>query len=175
MSKRFAQTITGGAWETEPADWRFWNTKNYSEKVWTWSWWSHFTSEDESFTGYNMSRHTEPEPTELHAQYCRIRDDACEERRIFLLENGDFGLGHENTQVGDLVVVLLGSQVPFVLHKRDHGGIGWLADVENKWDLYKSTWGVVGQAYVHSLMKYDGDLEQDIKDEKVVLEEYLLD
>ncbi|KAH7268136.1 hypothetical protein MRS44_011579 [Fusarium solani] len=175
MSKRFSQTITGGAWETEPADWRFWNTKNYSEKVWTWSWWSHFTSEDESFTGYNMSRHTEPEPTELHAQYCRIRDDACEERRIFLLENGDFGLGHENTQVGDLVVVLLGSQVPFVLHKRDHGGIGWLADVENKWDLYKSTWGVVGQAYVHSLMKYDGDLEQDIKDEKVVLEEYLLD
>ncbi|RSM08215.1 hypothetical protein CDV31_008223 [Fusarium ambrosium] len=175
MSKRFAQTITGGAWNTEPADWRVWNTKNYSEKVWSLSWWAHLKTTEENFTGYNMSRHTEPEPSELHARYCRIRDDACEERRIFLLENGDFGLGHENTQVGDLVVVLLGSQVPLILHKRDHGGLRWLTDSENKYALYKSTWGVVGQAYVHSLMKYDGDLEQDIEDGKVVLEEYLLD
>lgn len=175
VAKRFSQTVTGGAWNTEPSDWRVWNTKNYSEKVWTLSWWTHITGGPESFTGYNMSRHQEPEPSELHAQYCRIRDDACEERRIFLLENGDFGLSHEKTQVGDLVVVLLGSQVPLVLHKRNHGGIRWLADDENKWELYKSTWGVVGQAYVHSIMNYDGDLQQDIENGKVVLEEYLLD
>ncbi|KAM0437853.1 hypothetical protein ACHAPT_002218 [Fusarium lateritium] len=176
MVKRFSDTVTGGAWNTEPADWRFWNTKNYSEKVWTWSWISReFLNDGSTFTGYNMSRHSEHELTEAHAKYCRIRDDACEERRMFLLENGDFGLGPENTKVGDQVVILLGSQVPLVLHKRDYGGVRWLADVENKWELYKSTWKIVGQAYVHSVMKYDGDLKEDIEGGKVVLEEYLLD
>lgn len=176
MARRFSQTVTGGAWNTEPSDWRVWNTKDYSEKVWSLSWWAHDTEDDPSFTGYNMSRHREPEQSDLHAQYCRIRDDACEERRIFLLENGDFGLGHEKTQVGDLVVVLLGSEVPLLLHQRDYGGIRRLTTGgRRKQELYKSTWAVVGQAYVHSIMHYDGGLQQDIEDGKVVLEEYVLD
>ncbi|KAF4970363.1 hypothetical protein FZEAL_10055 [Fusarium zealandicum] len=176
MTRRFAHTVTGGAWTTEPADWRAWNTKNHSEKVWSPSWlWDIASEVDLPRTGYEMSRHSEQEIDETHAGYSRVRDDACEARRIFLLENGEFGLGPESTKVGDQVVILLGSQVPLVLHKRDYSGIRRLADKEGKWKLYKSTWKLIGQAYVHSRMQYSGDLKDDINSGRVTLQDYLLD
>ncbi|KAM5343283.1 hypothetical protein ACJ41O_014249 [Fusarium nematophilum] len=177
MTRRFAHTVTGGAWDTEPADWRAWNTKNHSEKVWN----PHWVARDvwntrPSTSGYEMNRHLESADDSIHEEYSRVRDDACEKRRIFLLENGDFGLGPEGTKVGDQVVVLLGSEVPLVLHRRDHGtALRRMADVENKKKLYGFTWKLVGQAYVHSLMQYSGDLEQDINNGRVILEDYLLD
>ncbi|KAH6961956.1 heterokaryon incompatibility protein-domain-containing protein [Ilyonectria sp. MPI-CAGE-AT-0026] len=177
MAKKFARTITGGSWSKEPEDWRAWNTKDYSEKAWSLGWLGNESFQDHiSTTGYEMSRHLELPDTDDHSRYNRIRDDACEGRRIFLLENGDFGLGPESTQVGDHVAILLGSEVPLVLHRRDHGDIlRRLVDLENKRKLFKSTWKLVGQAYVHDSMNYEGNLEQDIHDGRVVLEEYLLD
>ncbi|KAH7116534.1 heterokaryon incompatibility protein-domain-containing protein [Dactylonectria estremocensis] len=176
MTRKFARTITGGSWSREPEDWREWNTKDYSEKAWSLAWLGKEAFKDHiSTTGYEMSRHLELQDTDDHSRYNRIRDDACEGRRIFLLENGDFGLGPESAKVGDNVVILLGSQVPLVLHRRDHSGIRRLVDLENKRKLFKSTWKLVGQAYVHNLMRYQGNLEQDIHNSRVVLEEYLLD
>jgi hypothetical protein len=176
MTKRFAHTVTGGAFSTEPADWRAWNNKNYSEKAWNLTWLGRESHQDHlSTTGYEMSRHLELLEDDVQARYSRVRDDACEERRIFLLENGDFGLGPESAKVGDRVVILLGSQVPLVLHRRDHGGIRRLVDLENKRKLFKFTWKLVGQAYVHASMQYPGNLEEDVNNGQVLLEEYFLD
>ncbi|KAI5456485.1 hypothetical protein BGZ63DRAFT_95441 [Mariannaea sp. PMI_226] len=176
MVRKFARTVTGGAWTAEPSDWRAWNNKDYSEKPWSWAW---ITTESHkvygSTTGYEMNRHVDLKEHTVNASYNRIRDDACEGRRMLLLENGDFGLGPESAKVGDQVVILLGSQVPLVLRKRDHSGIRRLVDLENKAKLFKFTWKLVGQVYVDNLMQYRGDLEQDIEDGRVVLREYLLD
>ncbi|KAF7555076.1 hypothetical protein G7Z17_g2423 [Cylindrodendrum hubeiense] len=176
MTKKFAYTVTGGAWAMEPTDWRAWNNTDYSEKAWSWGWIRQdSTKESPITTGYRMSRHDELQENDAIVRYNRVRDDACEGRRIFLLENGEFGLGPESTKVGDQVVILLGSDVPLVVHKRDHTGYRKLWDLENKAKLYKSTWKLVGQAYVHDAMEYPGDLERDINDGQVKLEEYLFD
>lgn len=176
MTSRFAHTVTGGAWPTAPADWRAWNKKNYSEKVWSWEWYKRDVGEEtQETTGYQMRRHDELKDDDEFVGYYRIRDDACEERRMFLLENGEFGLGPERTKVGDQVAVLLGCEVPLVLHTRDYTGYRRMFDDEHKARLYKSTWKLVGQAYVHGKMKYSGDLQHDIDNGDVVLEEYLLD
>ncbi|KAF4459090.1 HET-domain-containing [Fusarium albosuccineum] len=176
MTAEFAHTVTGGAWGVEPADWRGWNTKDYSEKPWSLGWLKNEFLEDEaSTTGYEMSHHVEIKQDPVQSRYNRIRDDACEERRMFLLENGDFGLGPETTKVGDHVVILLGSQVPLVLHRRDYSGFRSWFDTEDKGKLYKPTWKILGQAYIHARMKYPGHLGQDIRHGKVVLEEYLFD
>ncbi|KAF5021875.1 hypothetical protein F66182_6066 [Fusarium sp. NRRL 66182] len=179
MKARFSHTVTAGAWNKTPADWRVWNKKDYAERLWS----PTYLRDEfvpnfwEDKAGYNMSPHetVDSQQDEIHRMYTYIRDSACEERVMFLLENGDYGLGPQNVKVGDAVAILLGSQVPLVLHERDLGGTRRWLDWENKADLYKSIWKVVGQAYVHSMMKYRGDLDQDIQDGKVILQDFHLD
>lgn len=178
MTRKFASTVTGGAWAEEPMDWREWNKKDSSERVWDPRWLKSSWGVDNPPTrGYVHSRHSiDPETSDIAERYARVRDDACEGRRIFLMDNGQFGLGRDTVAVGDQVVVLLGCEVPLVLQKRNWAG-GWrrLVDIEGKAKFYDSTWKNTGQAYVHDIMHYDGNLEQDIGKGKVVLEEFLLD
>ena len=43
---------------------------------------------------------------------------ACDGRRIFLTANGYLGLGPKDLQHGDIVAILLGGQLPFILRRR---------------------------------------------------------
>ncbi|KAH6693369.1 heterokaryon incompatibility protein-domain-containing protein, partial [Leptodontidium sp. MPI-SDFR-AT-0119] len=56
-------------------------------------------------------------------------------RRVFILQNGHIGLGPSESHPGDLVVVIHGMSVPFVLRKGDNGNFI-----------------LVGEAYVHGIM-----------------------
>jgi hypothetical protein len=179
MARKFLLTVTGGAWAEEPMDWRAWNTRNYSQRPWDWRYIidpEGATNDKDTGTGYKISRHVEPEPNDQAAQYAKVRDDACEGRRMFLLD-GDkgFGLGPENLEVGDRLVVLLGCDVPLVLHRRNWKRWRRIYDFEAKAKLYGSTWKMLGQAYVHDIMHYQGDLARDIEEGKVLLEEYFMD
>jgi hypothetical protein len=176
MTRKFALTITGGSWTEEPLDWKAWNTRDHSQRPWDWRFYMDLSSSEETHEGYNVRRHIDREPHDQAEQYARVRDHACEGRRMFLLDGGKgFGLGPENTAVGDRIVVLLGCDVPLVLHKRNWKNWRRLTDVEDKAKLYGSTWKVLGQAYIHDMMHYQGDLAGDIEKGDVVLEEFLLD
>ncbi|KAH7232759.1 heterokaryon incompatibility protein-domain-containing protein [Fusarium tricinctum] len=174
---KFARTITGGAWDRAPASWRAWNTKDYSER-WNPDYFRYQVIPDLTRidTGYHMSLHqgVDIRNNEAQIKYDRIRDDACEDRRLFILENGDYGIGPSEVKIGDPVVILLGSQVPLVLHKRDYNGLrGWV--YSDKAKLCGSTWKFLGQAYIDDRMKYGGDLQRDINTGQVLLEDFLMD
>ncbi|KAI8951836.1 heterokaryon incompatibility protein-domain-containing protein [Xylaria longipes] len=100
-------------------------------------------------------------------------------RRFFRTENGYIGTGPVDTKVGDSVVVLLGSRVPFVLREDDHisrrcagqgievlfserssyqAGKGAKVQKDETIHCYKShrpCYRVVGDAYVHGIMQAD--------------------
>jgi hypothetical protein len=59
----------------------------------------------------------------------------CVSRRAFVTKDGYLGLGPDAIQAGDIVVVLLGSNVPFILRE----------SVKNKFQL-------VGECYVYGIM-----------------------
>jgi hypothetical protein len=52
----------------------------------------------------------------------RWRKQPCFGRRQFATENGHIGLGSQNTQVGDIVCVLFGGSVPYILRSSDTPG-----------------------------------------------------
>jgi hypothetical protein len=93
-----------------------------------------------------------------------------------------FSLGHEDAKVGDVVCVLLGAGAPFILRPLNRSWISAMDPLDcfasRKCphlhccigDFYK----VVGQAYVHDIMQYPGDIKKDIQAKKVVLQQYLL-
>jgi hypothetical protein len=60
-------------------------------------------------------------------------------RRFFVTKKGYLGLGPRDAKVGDRVSVLLGSDVPFILRKRNGSSRGG--------------WEMVGETYVHGIMK----------------------
>ncbi|KAI1311478.1 heterokaryon incompatibility protein-domain-containing protein [Xylaria venustula] len=59
---------------------------------------------------------------------------ACEGRKLFLTEDGYFGLGPEIIKQGDLVCVLSGLVMPIILRPMDRG------------------YRVIGEAYIHGIM-----------------------
>ncbi|KAF5703502.1 heterokaryon incompatibility protein het-6 [Fusarium globosum] len=61
-------------------------------------------------------------------------DDAGTDRVLFITEKGYLGLGPARTEVGDVVSLIAGVHVPFVLRK---GAQGWI---------------LVGETYVHGVM-----------------------
>ena len=74
---------------------------------------------------------------------------ALKQRRLFYSKKGYFGLGPAVMQPGDIVCVLFGTQVPFILRRKD------------------SCYQLVGQSYVHGIMHgeainmlQDGELEK---------------
>lgn len=77
-------------------------------------------------------------------------------KTFFVSQQGYIGVGPEDTRVGDVVYVLFGGSVPFLL--RD------LPEVEG----IRGSHTFVGHAYVHGIM--DGEaLEMDIPDEEVTI------
>jgi hypothetical protein len=88
--------------------------------------------------------------------YLVIRGEICEGRNFFVTKRGVFGLGPAEVQPGDEVCVLLGSPVPMIL--RPEG-------VPRQY---------IGQAYVHDIMEYKGDITRDIAEEKLVLDEFIV-
>ena len=83
-----------------------------------------------------------------------LRLDLSNNRHFFITQKGRFGLGPHDCGKGDLVCVLLGSRVPFILRRRYHG------------------FKFLGQAYVDGIMDYKGGLNKDISDGKVKTEEF---
>lgn len=86
--------------------------------------------------------------------------------RFFLTSRGHFGLGPAKAKHGDHVCVLFGCRVPVVLHP-------WPV-LSFKEPREVDSYSFVGQAHVESLMYYEGDMEQDIKDKKIKVEEFAL-
>lgn len=67
----------------------------------------------------------------------------CSWRRFFITESGHMGIAPLNTQKGDVVAVLFGSTIPFVLRPVQN------EEVRNRYQL-------LGECYVHGVM--DGEL-----------------
>lgn len=78
-------------------------------------------------------------------------------RRFFVTEEGRMGLGPRLIVPGDLVCVLLGSQVPFVLRRKVDG------------DGYV----LVGECYCHGVM--DGETVRGLDEGEVALRDFVLD
>jgi hypothetical protein len=73
-----------------------------------------------------------------------LREDCCFRRRFFATTTGSMGLGPGSMQAGDLVVVLRGGSLPFILREFD------------------GDYQLIGPAYVHGIM--DGEAVQNWKD-----------
>jgi hypothetical protein len=95
--------------------------------------------------------------------YKEARASTCINRRLFVTDGGQIGLGPTGVEPGDEVCVLLGSQVPMILRKASSDRAGLVPGSDASW-LY------VGQTYVEDLMVYPGDLCKDIQDGRVEVE-----
>lgn len=94
-------------------------------------------------------------------------------RLIVTKEHRAIGLAPSQAKPGDLVCILLGSDVPYILRKSKHDQTGF-SHPFRCWFMGCSRWKhlhccipeqytLVGQAYVHEIMQYRGDVEQDIE------------
>jgi hypothetical protein len=91
---------------------------------------------------------------------------ACINRRFFVTKNGRFGVGPWNLKKGDAVCILLGGKTPFILRICNDK-----ASKKGRVDKTKGTrayYKVIGEAFVHGLMYYEGSMEDDIKSGEVV-------
>jgi Heterokaryon incompatibility protein (HET) len=73
----------------------------------------------------------------------------CEGRSFVFTSNGRFGLGPRMAREGDAVVVLWGGNVPFVLRTKEMDEDGDGREDAERWKL-------VGEAYVHGIMRGEG-------------------
>ncbi|OCK99030.1 HET-domain-containing protein, partial [Cenococcum geophilum 1.58] len=97
----------------------------------------------------SLSINFEGLPPPLAYPYRSAAVRALKRRRLFYSKNGYFGLGPSVMQPGDIVCVLFGAQVPFILRRKD------------------SRYQLVGESYVHGIMYgeaikmlEDGELEK---------------
>ncbi|ETS77100.1 hypothetical protein PFICI_10974 [Pestalotiopsis fici W106-1] len=98
--------------------------------------------------------------------YLQTRADTCRNRQLFLTKNGLLGLGPKGLRIGDEVKILLGMQAPVMLRRVE------TTDGKIKRQLWKYIY--LGQVYIHELMVYKGNLQEDIKSRSVSLEDLLL-
>ncbi|KAF3025787.1 hypothetical protein E8E14_014567 [Neopestalotiopsis sp. 37M] len=101
-------------------------------------------------------------------KYHAARREACSQRRLFMTSNGYLGLGPETLRKGDELHLVLGMDVPVILRP---AASEWKEELD---EPYKSGWIYVGQAYVHEMMRYEGDLVADIDCGRVKIEERVL-
>ena len=88
------------------------------------------------------------------ANFIASFQQATANRRLFVTEEGHMGLGPRLTEPGDLVCVLLGSEVPFVLRAVD--------------DYFM----LVGECYCQDVM--EGEAVRGLDEGKVVLRDFVL-
>lgn len=106
-------------------------------------------------------------------------------RLITTKSNHSVGLGHSQTKPGDLICILLGSSVPYILRKSMHDRIGWshpfgcwIMGCKRQKHMYccvPEQYTLVGQAYINGSMQYEGDIERDIEDGNIKLKEFCLE
>ncbi|RDW56831.1 hypothetical protein BP5796_12898 [Coleophoma crateriformis] len=119
--------------------------------------------------------------------YEKARDDACVLRRFFITQDGYMDLGPPELRVRDEVNIMVGLQVPAVLRRYKASPV---TDEQEQVEVERQEEGdyiatergaadsndysYIGQAYVRELMFYDGDLGEDIRQDRIILEEILL-
>ena len=142
--RSFNRTITADCWTDEPIDWR---------------------------PRLHLRGMRDPQNENLE-----FRDDvhmACLNRRFFVTKEGKFGLGPWDAKKGDLVCILLGGSVPFVLRKckkRELRPSRVDPELMGKPEYFK----LVGESYCDGVMYYNGDLTDDIQSKKISLQTYHL-
>jgi len=92
--------------------------------------------------------------------------NACVMKRFFRTEGGYVGIGPQAMLAGDVVVVLFGAEVPFVLRRVED------SNIKNRKKKKVPVWRLVGQAYVHGVM--DGEALKMWKAGVLRKEEFLL-
>jgi Heterokaryon incompatibility protein (HET) len=149
----FNVTLTAGNWTRQPNDWRYWSGNEQEGR-----------REDHLL------------------EYKRLRTAACSGRRLFITENGSTGLGHSDVRAGDTICVLLGADVPFILRKQNHPSPRSLSLHYigcKRWKhidcCIKVLHKIVGQAYIHDIMQYEGGIGGDIETGRLVLEQFLIE
>lgn len=118
-------------------------------------------------------------------QLTSILHAASNFRRMITTKNDPtVGLAHALVKPGDLICVLLGSAVPYILRKSNHDA-GFFHSIlcemmgcRRQKHLYccvPEQYTLVGQAYLHESMEYKGDIEKDIEDGTIELKEFFLE
>ncbi|KAM0441230.1 hypothetical protein ACHAPT_000537, partial [Fusarium lateritium] len=110
--------------------------------------------------------------------YETVQRATCEQRRLFITQNGEIGVGPSAVAPGDKVCVVFGSPVPFVLSEcktcdlvdKSKSTVG----SQGSSPPLLQTWRYVGDAYVHGIMHYTGDVDDDVKAERLFVEDFLL-
>lgn len=103
--------------------------------------------------------------------YHEAQRQACFGRRLFVTTDERLGLGPEDLKSGDELHIALGTGAPVILRKTT---TVWNRPGNQVSNIYDSTWLYIGQAYVHDMMNYQGDLTADIDSERVTLERRIL-
>ncbi|ETS81729.1 hypothetical protein PFICI_06731 [Pestalotiopsis fici W106-1] len=124
-----------------------------------------------TLTAGKFSRRPSPENDEQYRQYHEAHQQACIGRRPFITADGRLGLGPKSLKSGDELHLVLGMGTPVILRKT---APEWNKPGNNVSELYNPTWLYIGQAYVHDMMKYNGDLAADIDSGEVILEKRIL-
>lgn len=79
--------------------------------------------------------------------------DTMDNRRLFLADTGHVGCGDARLSVDDFIVVIAGSNIPFLLRAGSDG-----------------TYNVIGEAYVHGIMFGEHAMKPDVKWQSITLE-----
>lgn len=98
----------------------------------------------------------------INDSYLSAVQDSCGRRQFFITKSGRFGLGPAYMRQNDVVVVVLGSKVPFVLRRykvkqRNDERAELLGTPEREYFKF------VGEAYCDGSMYYEGDIQKDIR------------
>jgi hypothetical protein len=147
--KSFFRTITADWWAEEPMDWK------------------------DRVKGILPGA-----PTEDDTAYTDVLEDVCVNRRFFITKTGRFGLGPWNMKKNDIVCILLGSNVPFILRKcakgsknRQHDYSTWRTNEHVGSEEY---FKVIGEAYCDEVMYYNGNIKHDTERGHISLRDYQL-
>jgi hypothetical protein len=109
-------------------------------------------------------------------RFCESAVAICERRRLFLTLNGFLGLGPDPVKEGDIVAVLAGGDVPFLLRPLAMTNNPVLREDIDDTMIKRSEYLLVGECYVEGLMKGEAVCAVDDKSELIgpVPIEYLL-
>jgi hypothetical protein len=107
-------------------------------------------------------------------EHCQRASAGC---TFFVTKRGIFGLGNKSIQVGDVCAVLLGSDIPFLLRKERERYLNSRMQVvtgkRRRHELH-SLYNFRGQAYVHGIMKYEGDIMESDRAGRIRLRDFHL-
>ena len=97
---------------------------------------------------------------QLGYQYVKAFGSVAQFRSLCITKKGYLGLVPEETRIGDRVAVFMGGHVPFVLRRADQD-----TEVRNETEYYK----LIGESYVHGIMKGEAFEMDDVHVEKIRL------